>query len=226
MISNSYATSAAYLYYPETQQAHSSLSPFCFFFPFLFPFHGSESGREARTLPWDLLSISALFIRLHSNSPPSRGQPMGIARSLETKVIISSNAICTLGSQLILCSQKKSILDAVAAALLLPLAHSCSFVSFHSSCVTIMGTTQPFDSLFCTNDSEPPLFLSFRAHPCFYPNPPFPFLLHSTFILLPLCSYCSSCFLSYDYLPYCFCSSKFLTKTSNAFSTQRNCLKT
>lgn len=121
---------------------------------------------------------------------------------------------------------KQSILDAVAAALLLPSAHSCSFVLFHSSCVTIMGTTPCFDSLFCT---EPSLFLSFRGVRTVH------FLVFTLILLFPffsiqplfysLCnmkekgSHCSSWFFSCDYLPYCFCSSKFLTKTSNAFST-------
>lgn len=77
----------------------------CFFFSFFFSFYGPEIGGEAWMFPWDLFSISVLFIWLHSNSPSSCGQPMGITRSLETQVIISSSTICTLGSQLILCSQ-------------------------------------------------------------------------------------------------------------------------
>lgn len=82
---------------------------------------------------------------------------MGIVYSLEAQVIISPKTICTSGSQLILCSQKihsccHSHCFAVAFSTLM------LFVFSHSSCVTIICTTQCFDSLFYANDSEPPLF--------------------------------------------------------------------
>lgn len=133
IISNSYATSAAYLYCSKTQQDHSFLSSFCFFPPppFLFSFYGPEIGREAWTFPWDLLSISVLFIWLHSNSPSSCGQPTGITCSLETEVIISSSTICTLGSQLILCSLNNpfsTLLLLLRCCLQHIHAHSFSFI--------------------------------------------------------------------------------------------------
>lgn len=114
------------------QQDHSFLSSFCFFSPpFLFSFYGPEIGREAWTFPWDLLSISVLFIWLHSNSPSSCGQPTGITCSLETEVIISSSTICTLGSQLILCSLNNpfsTLLLLLRCCLQHIHAHSFSFI--------------------------------------------------------------------------------------------------
>lgn len=226
IISNSYATSAAYLYCSKTQQDHSFLSSFCFFPPFLFSFYGPEIGREAWTFPWDLLSISVLFIWLHSNSPSSCGQPTGITCSLETEVIISSSTICTLGSQLILCSLNNpfsTLLLLLRCCLQHIHAHSFSFIPAVWQSWAQLHVLIHF---FCT---EPSLFLSFRGVRTVH------FLVFTLILLFPffsiqplfysLCnrkekgSHCSSWFFSCDYLPYCFCSSKFLTKTSNAFST-------
>lgn len=84
IIWNLYATSSAHLYYSKTQKLGGSFGSF----------------------PGTCFQLIFSSFGLHTNSSSSCVQPMGIAYSLEAKVIISSTTICTLGSPLILCSQK------------------------------------------------------------------------------------------------------------------------